>query len=759
MTGNIDIAIYAEDKRLTLYPDENINLNQSVQSLKDLTKVFTDFTRSFSIPANDNNNAIFKHYYDAQIVNGFDARVKIEGRIEIGGVTLKTGKIQLNDVTLKSNVASDYKLEFFGNTVKIKDLIGDKTLRDLDLSALDHNYTPATIKTGLTNELFAGAIKYPLVSYNRRFLYTDIQQDTDSLINVKYDASFTSGVQWDELRPAIKCINIIEAIEARFPQLTFSRNFFDTQEFNQLYMSLGNGSDKQKPFSSLKVNEYNVNVFQRGGVNDRFRARLRAFCTVNSGVSEYRVVFLIDGERVYESDFVTGDYNASLNFGLIPFGVYKFEYFIESKGANNISVRSIYESEMYTIPFGVAVGFDLQDNTFVVDTLVPQVEIKSIIENMKIVDWFAAIVKSSNLVIVPENDGSLYVNTLSSWYDSGNILEVSEYVDIESLDVARGKLYRDINFGYEDQESLLANEYEAQFGQQFGGFESQVLGVSSEDKLEIVLPFENPQFERLRPSQNQYGLIVDNSLDSYKNKPFLFYIPNLPVSNDSRIGFSGDIYEPINFINTPSHSILINQGFAAQFNAEFSEYNGAVLDDNWYSRYYSDYINDLFNTRRREFTLNINFPISIASNLGLNDRLIIKGDRYLIDNIDTNLLNGVSKVVLLNDIFTTLSVRDESKLFESFITAKDRGSSYYTGAEFAEVSTESTFINLNQLFISSDDNLSFTLDANKTGVSRVGVIKVFDGLQNPIITVLQPSQILITFDEDIITFDNNKTTF
>ena len=759
MTGNIDIAIYVGEERLTLYPDENINLNQSVQSLKDLTKVFTDFTRSFSVPANDNNNAIFKHYYDAQIVNGFDARVKVEGRIEIGGVTLKKGKIQLNDVTLKSNVPTDYKLEFFGNTVKIKDLIGDDTLRNLDLSALDHAYTPATIKTGLEDGLFSGAIKYPLVSYDRRFLYNDVEQDTEENINIKYDDTFTSGVQWDELKPAIKCINIIEAIEVRYPEITFSRNFFDTQEFNQLYMSLGNGSNKQNPFSSIKVNEYNVNVFQRGGVNDRFRAKLRAFCTVNSGTSEYRVVFLIDGERVYESDYVTGDYNASLNFGLIPFAVYKFEYFIESKGGNNISVRSIYESEMYTIPFGVAVNFDLQDNTFVVDTLVPQVEIKSIIENMKIVDWFAAIVKSSNLVIVPQDDGGLYVNTLSSWYDGGTILDVSEYVDIESLEVARGKLYRDINFGYEEQESILANEYESQFGQQFGGFESQILGVSSDEELKIELPFENPQFEKLRPSQVQYGLIVDNSLSSYQNKPFLFFIPNLPVSNDSRIGFSGDTYEPISFINTPSHSILINGGFAAQFNAEFSEYNGAVLDDNWYQRYYSDYINDLFNPRRREFTLNINFPISLSSTLGLNDRLIIKGDRYLIDNIDTNILTGVSKVVLINDIFTTLSTNDVSKIFESFITARDRGSSYYTGAKFAQVSTESTFINLDQEFISSEQNLSFTLDINKTGVERVGVINILDGLENPTLTVLQPSEILITFDENIITFDNNITTF
>lgn len=46
----------------------------------------------------------------------------------------------------------------------------------------------------------------------------------------------------------------------------------------------------------------------------------------------------------------------------------------------------------------------------------------------------------------------------------------------------------------------------------------------------------------------------------------------------------------------------------------------------------------------------------------LNDRLIIKGDRYVIDNMEVNLLIGVIKLVLLNDIFISFLIGDISKV-------------------------------------------------------------------------------------------------
>ena len=764
--SNIDLALYIYEtvdgvvtqKRLTLFPDEKIRLKRSIQSLQDLTKVFTDFTQSFSVPADDNNNSIFKHYYDAQIVNGFDARVKIDARIDLGGVTYKVGKIQLNGASLKSNVPVKYDLEFFGETIKIKDLIGDDKLTDLDLTAYDHNYEAATIKTGLINRLFTGGIKYSLISYKRRFLFQDAQLDDETNINIKYNSAFTSGVDWKELKPLIKADAILEAIKTKY-SLNFTNDFFGRSEWQELYMSLGNGEKKTNPFTSNLVQDFNINAYQQFGVTDQFIAEFRASVVITSGsIVPYRFVVLADGERVYESPLVSNISQViTFNYGELPYGQYVFSYIIESTGILTADINTRYQTRALFSIGSAIVYTESRDTT--ITTTIAQVEIKRQISDMKVVDWFAAIVKAFNLTIEPLDDGSLLVNDLPSWYNTGNIFEVSEHIDIETLEVERGKLYNKVNFGYEDQESLLANEYEAQNGQQFGGFENDLEGIAAEDELKIELPFENPQFERLLPSTNQYGFIVDKDLQPYSNAPFLLYLPNLQLTTSNLVGFSGDTYTSLQNINLPSHAINLIDGFAAQFNAELNEYNGGTLTDNLYSRFYNDYLTDIFSPQRRQYTINANLPINIATDLRLNDRLIIKGDRFIIDNIDSDLTTGISKVVLLNDLFTSLNVGDISKLAYQSGSFKESGTIYYTGANLAQVVTDSAFITLASSTISSGQNISFTLSANETGNARAGTISVIDNLSYPKITVLQNKTGFITFANKTILWGSTTVTF
>jgi hypothetical protein len=587
------------------------------------------------------------------------------------------------------------------------------------------------------------------------------QLDTANDINIKYDSAFTSGVLWSELKPLIKADEVLKAIEARY-ELEFTNDFFGRQEWQQLYMSLGNGNTVTNPLSVTDVESFTVNVYRRQGARDYFRGKMRASVVVNGAVSPYRIVFLVDGVRQSESAFTSNSVTFALiayDFPAGPFGQFNFSYQIESSGAINADVTCTYESELYMPPFGVAESFDPRSSTTTVSVATPQVIISNQISDMKVVDWFAAIVKAFNLTIEPLDDGTLLVNDLPSWYNTGSIIDISDYVDIETLDVERGKLYNEINFGYKDQESLLAQQYEAEFGQQFGGFENDLDGIDSENSLTIELPFENPQFERLVPSTNQYGFIVDKDLQTYNNAPFLLYAPTLELTTSNLIGFSGNTYVPLVTINTPSHAINLVDGFTAQFNAEFNEYNGFLLSDNFYTRFYDPYLTDIFSPQRRQNTINGNLPVNIASNLRLNDRLIIKGDRYIIDNIDSDLTTGISKLVLLNDLFTKLEVGDISKLSQVSGSFKSSGSVYYTGAAFAEVVTADSFITLASSTISSGQNILFTLSDNKTGAARAGVIEVIDNLNYPTITVFQDKTGFITFSSKTIFWNNTTLTF
>ena len=70
------VQIYVGSTRLDLFKDETVSLTQSLKNVKDISKIFTEFTQTFSVPASPTNNILFKHYYNFDIVNGFDARVK-----------------------------------------------------------------------------------------------------------------------------------------------------------------------------------------------------------------------------------------------------------------------------------------------------------------------------------------------------------------------------------------------------------------------------------------------------------------------------------------------------------------------------------------------------------------------------------------------------------------------------------------------------------------------------------------------------------
>lgn len=96
------VQLYIEGTRVDLFKDENINLTQTIQNVRDIEKVFTDFSKSFTVPASRTNNKLFKHYYNYDVVGGFDARKKVDGNLELNHVPFTEGKIKLEGVSLKT---------------------------------------------------------------------------------------------------------------------------------------------------------------------------------------------------------------------------------------------------------------------------------------------------------------------------------------------------------------------------------------------------------------------------------------------------------------------------------------------------------------------------------------------------------------------------------------------------------------------------------------------------------------------------------
>ena len=54
----LNLQLYVEGQEIDLFDDESVTLTQSIQDVMDIEKVFTDFSRTFNVPASKTNNKI-----------------------------------------------------------------------------------------------------------------------------------------------------------------------------------------------------------------------------------------------------------------------------------------------------------------------------------------------------------------------------------------------------------------------------------------------------------------------------------------------------------------------------------------------------------------------------------------------------------------------------------------------------------------------------------------------------------------------------
>ena len=785
--------VFIEGQRLDLFDDENISITQGVQDVKDISKLFADFSQSFSVPASKNNNRIFKHYYNQDIDNGFDARTRKPAVININTLPFKTGKMQLNGVKIKDNLPSSYKITFFGDVIKVKDLIGDDKLNELTwLSNFDSEYSDVKVLEGLTTGLdftvgsvsYPAAVIYPLISYDRQYLYNSNVSDvtsTETLVNIAYGAGRTDGVLFSGLKPAIKLSIIVEAIQQKYG-FNFIGGFFESQIFKDIYVNL-NKSTESLANGFLVVENLTTSIpLATGNVSNRTRYFVNVFpdsgfVTVPYGIRVYR-----DNELIYESNinltgtsplqFTNNEPNSS--------ETYRFEVVTEQNFSftGTTDLKHQYFTPTSATPL-VSIGTYPNSYSGLSISLVANVlnEIKDI----KTYEFLTGLFKTFNLVVTSSGDDIL-VEDLPSWYTQGRIIDVTKYIDTTKKDVDKGVIFNEIDFKFKESDQILADEFKQSNNRVYGNEELTLYTDSTETEkldgttLDVESEFENPVFERLFNLDNndltsvQYCPYFNRSIQSISGSPFMFYVNSVPVSTNT-IGFKGSsTYQEVAVpILMPSHSQDIDfPSFNLNFAAEINEYTNDVFPDTIYKRFYSDYIGDVFSNKRRNFKFDSILPLSILNDLKLNDRLVIKNTRYIINKITSNLTKRGDKLELINDIYSSPLVSDvlRTSLFRIaqgfFSSVAQSGSAQYVGikdqnATRLDLGFGVSWLTVNSIGKGSIATVSFTLAANNTASFRRAGIQVNDGLNNPIFYVSQ-NESFITVDNNLITVDNNIIT-
>ena len=256
-----------------LMEEELISVTQVIKDLNNLDKVFTDYSRTFNLPASKTNNKIFKLWYDADVV-GFNSNIYCEARIYLNHQAFRDGKIKLNSVVMKNNKPYLYKITFFGNTTTLTDKFKDDELSDLIwLNEFNHSASTTNVRSYLESGLnvtvssvtYTNAIKYPLIAHSQNYLFSTTTELSNGMnISTASTNNLQRGVVAEDLKPAIKISLILKAIEQQYG-ITFqtgNNNFFDTASnnvFDNLYMWLHRDKGKMAAAGTLIGNSNTYN--------------------------------------------------------------------------------------------------------------------------------------------------------------------------------------------------------------------------------------------------------------------------------------------------------------------------------------------------------------------------------------------------------------------------------------------------------------------------------------------------------------------
>ena len=100
----ISIGDSGQYTRADMFDFEDINYTTRIKDIRDIAKVLTDYSHSFTLPASSVNNKLFGHFDRFEVTGTFDARFKRDAIIKINGIDFRKGSISLNKANLKKGV-------------------------------------------------------------------------------------------------------------------------------------------------------------------------------------------------------------------------------------------------------------------------------------------------------------------------------------------------------------------------------------------------------------------------------------------------------------------------------------------------------------------------------------------------------------------------------------------------------------------------------------------------------------------------------
>lgn len=728
---NRKVQVYIEGQRIELFNDEQIQVTSTQQNISDISKAYTDFSQSFTVPASTHNNAIFEHFYQTDVNSSIDHNIRRNAFIEIDLTFFRRGKIQIEGSKLKDGKVESYTLTFYGEGRTLLDYFGEDLLSDLDYTSLNHEYTGDEVKARIEDNANTYDVKYPLISSQRVWTYSGQAPTTITpayytiQTNSSHDIGHTSGhIHYQELFPAVRVSKIFEAIETKYA-IDFTGNFLNNDRFTKLFLWYKN-KNQFEYWTEAQTIDFDTVTTPSSPASDSFDVANNAinveyYAPMTNGL--HRITIDVNSISSPTGAVIDVYQNGNL-YQSIPFSAAGTLPSIEIPNTIGLDATYTFKIRTHTAVtvnvdinyyvIGVISGLTYTYNgnvTCFTNTMTVYTDLASMSPQMKVADFFGGIVKMFNMTCYGTAENVYQLEPLDDWYSQGAIVDISQYTDVTNIDIDRMKLYKKISMKYQEGEGFLNKQFSQLFARQYGDTSYQY--NYDGDEFTLAVPFENLLQNKFTGTDLQVGYSLNNEFAPYIPKPILLYqYDNKDVDFYFNDGTSTD---PIVNYTPFGQDLRYNlTDYTLNFAPDISTMLNVPVQQTLFAAYYFSYLYNLYNLKQRIVKVKTILPISLLTGLQLNDRLLIRDKRYIINSMQSNLTTGEVNFELILDFRPMIN-----STYQPYVDIAGGTIAvpidFVNGAISAEVSTKARDVTIEPTTIDAPQYVDITLPANTAG--------------------------------------------
>jgi hypothetical protein len=673
------VFYYLEYVEVDLYDDIPFTLTYNIADIRNPDKRNGSFSKTVRLPGTDTNNALFGSIFEIDIDGSFNPNIKALAYIEIDTIEQFRGVMQLLQIN-RTRDFIEYEISVFGSIGSFFNSIGNKQLRDIDLSDYNHIVNQTNItdswftqvkKNGSNYDNFTGSVTTQFPNgqpigegYTYPLIYDGYAQATGTSINFELPT----------IRGAVYAKQLVDSIfnDVGF---TYTSTFLNSQMFKNLIVPFQRRAKNKVVIETQLYVNYNVvsqfiaqiRLVRERADNgqkdylftyDYFETILGFFTEIipiNITIAENGLEY---GDKVYlEVDLTQNDGVSTITFQAIstPLVIlYTLEDISAINGtiqiakntADTYSAQAVHRI-IYSDPI---VDNNNTWNNSTYEHTTPAINLQSNLHaNIKQVDYLMSLVKMFNLYIDidKEDDKNLIIepyidfiqNTVVDWTMK---LDNSRQIEIYPM----GELdFRQFIFSYKPDTDTLNERYTARWAETYGQYTGNVDNdfVTQVQKIEPIFSpthiinvgtieisaHYKGDFNKPEPfAQNIRILSYNGGRDATPFKVGIFQKLNTPT------GTSYTFYpQAIHLDNPEATTMDLLYGLPKQVFFIFTS-STEYTTNNLYNKYWSQYISEITDKDSKIVKMWLYLTPQDIRNLDFSAKYFIDNSYYRLNKIE-----------------------------------------------------------------------------------------------------------------------------